>query len=106
VVLPVWRELARREGRITLPRNARELLIRHPALLAAESHRGLRELLERHEVLRGVVEYREALQGLWDEACANPGRALTQLREWCQRAENSGIEALRQFARALPAYAR
>jgi stearoyl-CoA desaturase (Delta-9 desaturase) len=106
VVLPVCRELTQREGQGALPPGARELLIRHPALLAEEARRRLRELLERHAVLRGVVEYRDALQGLWDETCANPGRALLQLREWCQRAEGSGIEALRQFARALPAYAR
>ena len=31
--------------------------------------------------------------------------ALAQLREWCRRAEDSGIAALREFAQGLPAYA-
>jgi len=53
-------------------------------------------------VLRRVVEYRDSLQQLWNE---NPARALTQLREWCRRAEASGIGALREFAQGLPAYA-
>jgi len=50
-----------------------------------------------------VVEYREGLQELWEGASARDG--LAQLREWCRRAEESGIGALRDFARGLPAYA-
>jgi stearoyl-CoA desaturase (Delta-9 desaturase) len=103
VVLPVCRELKRREPQGTVPAIAPQLLIRHPALLAEEARRRLCELLERYEVLRRVVEYREGLQQAWEEASA--GRALVQLREWRRRAEESGIGALREFARALPAYA-
>jgi stearoyl-CoA desaturase (Delta-9 desaturase) len=105
VVLPVCRELSRREGR-GVPVIAPKLLIRHPALLAEEARRRLRELLERYEVLRRVVEYRDGLQQLWNGTSANQARAVAQLREWCRRAEASGIRALREFALALPAYAR
>jgi stearoyl-CoA desaturase (Delta-9 desaturase) len=104
VVLPVCRELARREPQGALPAIAPKLLIRHPALLAEEARRGLRELLEKYEVLRRVVEYRDSLQQLWNDA--NQSRALAQLREWCGRAEASGIRALQEFAHGLPAYAR
>jgi stearoyl-CoA desaturase (delta-9 desaturase) len=103
VVVPVCRELARREHG-ALPPSAPKLLVRHPALLAEEARRRLRELTDKYEVLRRVLEYREALQQLWNETAANQGRALTQLREWCTRAEASGIAALREFAQALPAY--
>jgi stearoyl-CoA desaturase (delta-9 desaturase) len=103
VVLPVCRELKRREPPGSVLAGAPALLIRHPALLAEEARRGLRELLERYEVLRRVVEYREGLQQAWEDASA--GHALGQLREWCRRAEGSGIGALREFAQALPAYA-
>jgi len=103
VVLPVCRDLALQEPRAAaIPA---KLLIRHPALLAEEARRVVRELLERHEVLRRVVEYRDSLQQLWIGA-PNPARAVAQLREWCSHAEASGILALREFARGLPAYAR
>jgi stearoyl-CoA desaturase (delta-9 desaturase) len=101
VVRPVCRELKRREGSVLA--GAPSLLIRHPALMAEEARRRLRELLERYEVLRRVIEYREGLQQAWENASA--GHALAQLREWCRRAEDSGIGALREFAQALPAYA-
>jgi stearoyl-CoA desaturase (Delta-9 desaturase) len=103
VVLPVCRELARCEPQGALPPSAPTLLIRHPTLLAEEARRKLRELLQNYEVLRRVVEFRDSLQQLWNE---NPARALGQLRDWCSRAEGSGISALRDFALALPAYGR
>ena len=105
VVLPVCRELARREPRGSLPPMTPKLLIRHPTLLADEARRVLRDLLERYEVLRRVVEYREGLQHLWNETSANQSKAVAQLREWCARAEASGIRALRDFSLRLPAYA-
>jgi stearoyl-CoA desaturase (Delta-9 desaturase) len=106
VVLPVCRELARREPRGALPPGTTKLLIRHPAVLPEEARRRLPELLAKYEVLRRVVDSREGLQQLWNETAANQGRALAQLREWCRRAEESGISALRDFAHGLPGYAR
>jgi stearoyl-CoA desaturase (Delta-9 desaturase) len=105
VVLPVCRELARREPQGSIPAITPKLLIRHPTLLAGEGNRVLRELLERYEVLRRVVEFRESLQHLWNDASANQARAVGQLREWCTQAEASGIRALREFSQGLPAYA-
>lgn len=105
VVLPVCRDLARHEPG-AVPASAPKLLIRHPTLLAEEARRRLGELLERYEVLRRVVEYREGLQQLWNGTPGNQAPALAQLREWCRRAEESGIAALRDFAKGLPAYAR
>ena len=52
---------------------------------------------------RRVVEYREGLQLAWEDTSAS--RSLAQLRDWCRRAEASGIGALSEFARGLPAYA-
>jgi stearoyl-CoA desaturase (Delta-9 desaturase) len=105
VVLPVCRELARKEPRGSVPARTSKLLIRHPTLLAEEARRALRELLERYEVLRRVVEYREGLQHLWNETSANQARAVGQLKEWCAKAETSGIRALREFSLGLSAYA-
>jgi stearoyl-CoA desaturase (delta-9 desaturase) len=105
VVLPVCRELARKEPRGSVPARTSKLLIRHPTLLAEEARRALRELLERYEVLRRVVEYRDGLQHLWNETSANQARAVGQLKEWCAKAEASGIRALREFSLGLPAYA-
>ncbi len=106
VVRPVCRELRRSAPPGAGPAIAPQLLIRHPALLAEEARRRLRELLERYEVLRRVVEYRESLQQLWNGSSANQALQALKLREWCRGAETSGIRALRDFAHSLPAYVR
>jgi stearoyl-CoA desaturase (Delta-9 desaturase) len=104
VVRPVCRELARREPEGAVPRTAPMLLIRHPAVLAEEAHRVLRDLLERYEVLRAVVEFRESLQQAWNGVSASQSGAVQHLRDWCVRAEASGIQALREFAVRLRDY--
>jgi stearoyl-CoA desaturase (delta-9 desaturase) len=104
VVRPVCRELARREPDGAVPRTAPTLLIRHPALLAEEARRALSDLLARYEVLRAVVEFRESLQNSWNDAAAGHGGAVQHLRDWCVRAEASGIRALREFALRLRDY--
>jgi stearoyl-CoA desaturase (Delta-9 desaturase) len=105
VVRPVCRELAQREPDGAILRRAPMLLIRHRALLAEEARGVLSDLLARYEVLRAVVEFRDSLQRAWGTTQANPAAAVPQLREWCVRAEASGIRALREFAQGLPAYA-
>ncbi len=104
VVLPVCKDLARVEPRGAVPPITAKLVISHPTLLADEARRVLGELLARYEVLRHVVEFRESLQQMWNEAAGS--HSVSQLREWCSRAEASGIHSLREFAQALPTYAR
>ncbi len=103
VVRPVCRDLARAAGAQAAGRLA-NLLVRHPKLLGEEGRRRLDAALGEHEALRAVVEFRERLQQLWNEAHANPGHAAAQLREWCVLAEASGIRALREFARRVRSY--
>jgi stearoyl-CoA desaturase (delta-9 desaturase) len=104
VVRPVCREIERREPEGAIPQSAPKLLIRHPALLAEQAQRALRELLERHKELKTIHEFRERLTQLWNDA--NQARAVQQLKEWCAQAEASGIRSLREFAARLPAYSR
>jgi stearoyl-CoA desaturase (delta-9 desaturase) len=105
VIRPVFRELARRETAAVLARSSPQLLVRHPQLLDEPARQQLRELLDRYEVLRTVVEFRDRLLQIWEEAAASHGRALEQLRELCAQAESSSILALRKFALRLPTYA-
>jgi stearoyl-CoA desaturase (Delta-9 desaturase) len=105
VIRPVCREIAQRDSNAKSGhRLASRLLTRHPSLLAEDAHKKLNDLLARHERLRAIVEFREQLQHLWDDA--NQARAVQKLREWCAQAEASGIGSLRDFAISLRTYAR
>ncbi len=103
VVRPVCRDLARAAGAKAASRLS-QLLVRHPKLLGEEGLRRLDAALDQHEALRAVVEFRERLQQLWNDAHGNPGNAVAQLRDWCMQAEASGIRALREFSRRLRSY--
>jgi stearoyl-CoA desaturase (delta-9 desaturase) len=47
---------------------------------------------------------REELSQLWERKLAPPQELLAYLVDWCDRAERSGIQVLRNFARELHAY--
>ncbi len=105
VIRPVFREVMRQDRALAKACKSPKLLVRHPSLLDARARQQIGELLARNEVLRMVVDFRERLQAVWDEGLTSRERALTQLRELCARAEGSGVQALRDFAQRLSAYA-
>lgn len=105
VIRPVFRELMKQESAAELAHRSPRLLVRHPKLLDTRGRQQLRQLLDRYEVLRTLVDFRDRLQQIWDEASASHGRAVEQLRELCMQAEGSSILALRKFVLRLRAYA-
>ena len=52
-----------------------------------------------------VIAMRYELVDIWTRTNANREQLLEQLRDWCRRAENSGIQELRRFSLTLKAYA-
>ena len=44
---------------------------------------------------------RDELQSFWSNTSANREQLIVDLQAWCQRAEASGIEALRQLSLQL-----
>jgi stearoyl-CoA desaturase (delta-9 desaturase) len=61
-------------------------------------------LLEDNTALRTVHEYRQQLLDLWAQANVSNERLVRQLKEWCNRAEASGIDALHDFSASLRGY--
>ncbi len=103
VVRPVCRDLTRAVGSRAAS-HLSKLLVRHPRMLGEEGRRRLQAALDQHDALRAVVDFRDRLQQLWNEAHSNPGHSAAQLKEWCREAETSGIRALCEFARRLRSY--
>jgi stearoyl-CoA desaturase (delta-9 desaturase) len=48
-----------------------------------------------------VYEYHQRLAAIWQRAARDIESARREFREWCQRAEQSGVRTLREFAKAL-----
>jgi stearoyl-CoA desaturase (Delta-9 desaturase) len=64
----------------------------------------LDSLVRKHEVLHTVYSMRRELSELWSRSTASTDQLVKQLSDWRERAESSGIAALREFARRLPHY--
>jgi len=106
VILPVLREELRRadESCHKLFRRARKPLVREDIPLDAEAGETLNAALSQSKSLETVYQFKQQLKGLWDRSTANQDKLLQNLQEWCQRAEQTGIQALQDFARSLRGY--
>ena len=65
----------------------------------------LDEVLSTSKVLETVYSMRQELAMLWQRSTANKEQLLSQLEDWCHRAEKSDIAPLRDFSRRLRCYA-
>ena len=64
----------------------------------------LDSLVRKHELLHTVYSMRRDLSELWSRSTASTDQLVKQLSDWRERAESTGIAALREFARRLPHY--
>lgn len=71
---------------------------------AAERAR-LKAVLADSQMLATVVSMREELASIWARSNASREQLLEQLQDWIRRAEQSGIEQLREFSLRLRRYA-
>ncbi len=86
-------------------RQARRWLNLDIKALGEAERRKLMAVLANSPQLRTVYQMRQELAALWDRSTASREQLVQQLRDWCQRAEQSGIEALSQFSLKLRSYA-
>ncbi|HWX12410.1 MAG TPA: transposase, partial [Trinickia sp.] len=67
--------------------------------------RQLPEIFADSQTLRTFIELRKDLAAIWERSNASREQLLVQLQDWCHRAEQSGIQALQEFALRLRRYA-
>jgi stearoyl-CoA desaturase (delta-9 desaturase) len=65
----------------------------------------LDEVLSTSRILATVYSMRQELAMLWQRSTANKEQLVSQLEDWCRRAEKSDIAPLRDFSRTLRCYA-
>jgi stearoyl-CoA desaturase (delta-9 desaturase) len=63
------------------------------------------QVLARNNSLSMLVQMRRELTRLWESSSASSEQLLADLQAWCQRAQQSGIQGLEQFAQRLRRYA-
>lgn len=106
VTLPVLRRELENFGdnANSILRAARKLLTRQPHMLDENSRKRLAELAEKHPRFQTVLQFRNELKLLWEGAHTSNDRLLADFREWCVRAEQSGIQGLQEFVAYLKSF--
>lgn len=85
--------------------SSKKLLQREPATLLSTQQQQLSELFKHSKALKTMHEMRGELSAIWDRSHASSDQLLLQLRDWCARAEASGIRSLQEFSLRLRSYA-
>ncbi|MBS0358827.1 MAG: fatty acid desaturase [Proteobacteria bacterium] len=100
VILPVLKEEKHKAGEAgaRLFVQAKKLLCLDQSLLTTSTKSQLSKILEQEATLKLVYDFRLKLQSLWEKTTANPTDLQEALQQWCKQAEETGIEALRQFS--------
>ena len=86
-------------------KSSQKLLQREPATLLSTQQDQLTELFKHSKALKTMHEMRGELAAIWERSHATSDQLLLQLRDWCARAEASGIRSLQEFAHRLRSYA-
>jgi fatty-acid desaturase len=107
VIAPLVEQERARAGRhrAALLARARKLLSRDEALIDARARAQLERILAEHPSLASIYQMRLELQHVWQSRTRNAQEIIAALRDWCERAEQSGVESLNEFAAYLRSYA-
>ncbi|UDG82130.1 hypothetical protein GJV44_00373 [Candidatus Vallotia cooleyia] len=98
------KELGARE-RYALIKSARAWLHNDTATLDEPQKQELVQIFASNQRLRTYYQLRIELTQIWDRSNASRDQLLSLLQSWCYRAEQSGIQALREFSVRLRRYA-
>ncbi|QGZ62145.1 DesA family fatty acid desaturase [Paraburkholderia acidisoli] len=98
------KEVGERE-KYKVMRGARKWFDKEEASLDEPQKRQLPQIFANSQKLRTYIELRNELAAIWERSSASREQLLTQLQDWCHRAEQSGIKALQEFASRLRRYA-
>lgn len=109
-VMTRYARLMNKQAKLHLPqgmnvRTLREWLHLEPAALKQEEKVEVEKVLSKNDVLAKLYQMRLELVEVWGRSTLPKEQLVGKLQDWCQRAEASGIEALREFSLRLKSYA-
>lgn len=87
-----------------MARQAKKLLRRDEDSLDPVNRQRLQTILEQSQVLAKVHRSRQQLKQVWERTASSQEALVAALQQWCRDAEQSGVEALEEFARSLRTY--
>jgi stearoyl-CoA desaturase (delta-9 desaturase) len=99
-------ERMRAKGHDSAPLQAiRKWLHRDQATVPAETRARIAAVLQTSPALSTSWTMREELRRIWERSTLTTEQLVGQLKDWCERAEGSGVAPLADFSRRLRCYA-
>ncbi len=92
-------------SQLSLLKRCKDWIGRGDEVLDEEQRAQLQKVLNEDGKLSTVVQMQVELARLWESSSATSEQLLADLRAWVQRAQQSGIDSLEQFALRLRRYA-
>lgn len=87
-----------------LLRRGRKAISAHDVVLQERDKNHIKQITKRSPSLKRIYELRLSLNAIWAKRTGNAEELLTQFRNWCREAEESGLEHLRYFVNDLRTY--
>jgi stearoyl-CoA desaturase (delta-9 desaturase) len=87
-----------------LLKQIRSTLVREESRVDEVARNRLQRALRDNEALNTVYEFRRRLQEIWGRTYASHEKLRQALQDWCQQAEATGVQVLKDFAQRLKGY--
>jgi len=106
VIMPVLRQERQSANEYwqRLFSRAKYLMTREGIVLDDNDLKTLSDALTRSHALRTVYHFKQQLKSLWANSGGDQVKRVSRLQAWCAEAEQTGIQALMEFARTLRGY--
>ncbi len=85
-------------------KRAKSLLCREPSLLDDAAWNRIMKLVDTNPMLKTIYDLRLQLQQVWAKRGGNSEDMLSDLKQWCLDAEETGIQCLSDFVEELKSY--
>jgi stearoyl-CoA desaturase (delta-9 desaturase) len=89
----------------TALKGIRKWLHMDAAVVPARHREAIDRVVEASPSLKTTLTMRQELTRIWERSTLNTEQLVTQLKEWCERAEKSDVPPLVAFSRRLRCYA-
>ena len=83
----------------------RKWLHRDRVTIPARHHERLDQIVEANPALKTSLTMRQDLVRLWERSTLSTEQLVSQLKDWCERAEKSNVPPLVEFSHRLRSYA-
>ncbi len=85
-------------------KKVKSLMVKEHCMMDVKSEDDLNQVLGDSHMLKTIYNFRIQLQQVWDRAATNHDNLVQALKDWCVRAEETGIKVLQDFALSLRGY--